>query len=136
MMARVRGVMLRSMISAVRRNPSDSWVSAYTHFPPAYSMMSLNDTQYGTGRMTSSPWSTSTWMALNSASCLELRGLRHHGHGGRNLNPVYAITELLNFRKGRHDSSSLKFLLPYAEIFHGAFAPPTPVPDPAPNHQV
>ncbi len=68
MIALVFGVIAASIIFAVMRKSSRSSLSTNTTLPPAYSIMSLNETQYGTGSTTSSPWSTSTWMALNSAS--------------------------------------------------------------------
>ena len=45
MMALVRGVMARSMASAVMRKLSASLVSRKITFPPAYWMMSLKLTQ-------------------------------------------------------------------------------------------
>ena len=55
MIAFVFGVIARSIASAVTRKSSASLASTNTHFPPAYCMMSLYDTQYGTGTITSSP---------------------------------------------------------------------------------
>jgi hypothetical protein len=55
MIAFVFGVIARSIASAVMMKPSPSGASTKTQFAPAYCTMSLYDTQYGTGTITSSP---------------------------------------------------------------------------------
>ena len=68
MIAFVLSVIAASIIPAVTRKFSSSRLSTYFTTPPAYWMMSLYETQYGTGSTTSSPCSISTSIALKSAS--------------------------------------------------------------------